>query len=76
MSNQEQAMMKETIKVEGMSCEHCVKAVTGAVSALPGIGSVEVDLKAGTVSVEHDTSQSSIDQIKAEIEEQGYDVVS
>jgi copper chaperone len=69
-------MNKETIKVEGMSCEHCVKAVTKAVNALPGIGSVEVDLKSGTVSVEHDPSQSTLDKIKFEIEEQGYDIVS
>ncbi len=69
-------MNNETIKVEGMSCEHCVKAVTNAVNALPGIGSVEVDLKSGTVKVEHDPSQSTLDKIKFEIEEQGYDIVS
>lgn len=67
-------MEKATLKVDGMSCEHCVKAVTKAVGALPGIGGVEVDLKAGTVTVEHDPRLSSLDVIKAEIEEQGYDV--
>ena len=67
-------MEKVVIKVSGMSCSHCVKAVTSAVSALPGISSVDVDLKAGTVSVEHDPVQSPLDKIKAEIEEAGYDV--
>ena len=56
-----------------MSCEHCVKAVTKAVGAA-GYRGVEVDLKAGTVTVEHDPRLSSLDVIKAEIEEQGYDV--
>jgi copper chaperone len=68
-------MVKNVLNVEGMSCEHCVKAVTGAVNALPGIDSVEVDLDAGTVTVEHDPVQSPLDKIKSEIEEQGYDIV-
>lgn len=68
-------MQKSSIKVEGMSCEHCVKAVTKAVSTLPGINAVTVDLKAGTVTVEHDTAQSPLEKIMFEIEEQGYDVM-
>lgn len=69
-------MEKSIIRVDGMSCEHCVNAVTKAVNALPGISSVNVDLKAGTVTVEHDPAQSPVDKIKFEIEEQGYDIVS
>jgi len=69
--------MKTTVlKVNGMSCEHCVKSITKAVSALPGIGSVKVDLNAMTVSVEHDPDQSPLDKIKTEIEDQGYDVIA
>ena len=41
-------MEKSIIRVDGMSCQHCVKAVSGAVNALPGIESVEVDLAAKT----------------------------
>lgn len=68
-------MIKTVIKVEGMSCEHCVRAVTGALSALPGVSEVSVDLKAGLVTVGHDETQSPADKLKSEIEEQGYDVV-
>jgi copper chaperone len=68
-------MEKSVLKVEGMSCDHCVKAVTKAVTALPGIGGVTVDLKTGTVTVEADLSQSPLDKIKSEIEGQGYDIV-
>ena len=35
------------IKVKGMSCEHCVAAVTKAVAGLPGVSNVEVDLASG-----------------------------
>ncbi len=68
-------MEKAVIKVGGMSCDHCVRAINKAVSALPGVDSVIIDLKAGTVTVEHDPVQSPLDKIKAEIEDQGYDLV-
>jgi copper chaperone len=68
-------MQVAVLKVDGMSCEHCVKAITKAVGALNGVGGVQVDLKAKTVSVEHDPEQAPLDKIKAEIEDQGYDVL-
>jgi len=68
-------MEKEAIRVEGMACEHCVNAVTKAVSTLPGIGSVAVDLDAGTATMEYDPAQSPLDVIKRAIEDQGYDVL-
>ena len=45
---------KETLilKVNGMSCRHCVKMVTEALQALPGAGNVEVDLKEGKAYLE------------------------
>lgn len=68
--------MEETVlRVEGMSCEHCVKAVQKAVGALPGIENVSVDLKGKTVSVKYNPEQSTLDKIKAEIDDQGYDVI-
>ena len=68
-------MEKTVVKVEGMTCEHCLQAVTKALTALPGIGGVAVDLKAGTVTVEHDPGVTDVVKIKAEIEDQGYDVM-
>jgi copper chaperone len=67
-------MEKTILKVEGMSCEHCVSSITKAVGALPGIASVAVDLAAKSVTVEYDSSQTALDKIKAEIEEQGYGI--
>jgi copper chaperone len=69
-------MAKTIIKVDGMSCEHCVKAVTNAVTALPGVTGVQVDLKGKTVTVDHDPAQSPLAKIQFEIEEQGYEVVA
>jgi len=66
-------MEKSVVKVGGMSCQHCANAITKAVSALPGVSDVAVDLKAGTVTVEHDPGKTDAARIKAEIEDQGYD---
>jgi copper chaperone len=68
-------MEKSIINVEGMSCEHCVKAVTGAVGGMAGVRSVEVDLPGKIVTVVYDGAKTDLEQIKHEIEDQGYDVV-
>ncbi|MET0090662.1 MAG: heavy metal translocating P-type ATPase [Candidatus Thiodiazotropha sp.] len=39
------------LAIEGMSCQHCVAAVTRAVSGVPGVQTVEVDLQAGSAEV-------------------------
>lgn len=38
-------------RVTGMTCEHCVATVTGALSALPGVDRVAVDLPTGQVDL-------------------------
>lgn len=68
-------MEKTVLVVDGMSCDHCVKAITKAVGALPGVSAVAVDLSSKTVTVEHDLVQAPIDKIKYQIEEQGYDII-
>ena len=67
--------MVTVLKVDGMSCTHCVKAVTSAVGTLPGVTSVAVDLREKTVTIDHDPNQSTLEQIRLQIEDQGYDVV-
>jgi copper chaperone len=57
--------------VEGMSCQHCVGAVTRAIQEHDAAAKVEVDLAAGRVSVE---SSQSADVLKAAIDEAGYTV--
>ncbi|TCL70923.1 copper chaperone [Hydrogenispora ethanolica] len=65
-----------TLKVEGMSCQHCVKSVKQAVGALAGVSGVEVDLAAGQVTVNYDGDRVQLTAIREAIEEQGYDVKS
>ncbi|GLX68856.1 copper ion binding protein [Paenibacillus glycanilyticus] len=65
-------MTNVTLKVEGMSCGHCVSAVEKAVTGAGANGSV--DLAAGKVTVSYDEKKVSLDTIKQAIEEQGYDI--
>lgn len=67
-------MEKITLNVEGMSCGHCVKSIEGSVGELPGVSSVKVHLENGTVDVEFNNSEVSLDKIKETIDDQGYDV--
>ncbi|TRO36579.1 copper chaperone [Pseudomonas sp. ALS1131] len=61
----------QQFKVSGMSCGHCVRAVTQAVQALDQAASVEVDLAAGLVRVQGNLDAA---QIQAAIREEGYEV--
>lgn len=67
--------MEAVIKVEGMSCGHCKKAIETAVSALQGVRSVDVHLEAGEVNVDFAETEVNIEAIHEAIEAQGYDVV-
>ena len=67
-------MEKAVLRVEGMSCEHCVKAVTQAAGGLPGVTGVEVDLKGGTVAFQFDAARSPLGSIAAAIADAGYDL--
>ncbi|HEX5986357.1 MAG TPA: cation transporter [Nocardioides sp.] len=58
-------------QVTGMTCGHCVMAVTRELSALPGVSEVEVTLATGDVTVTHDQPLDT-DQVTAAIDEAGY----
>ena len=68
-------MTSRILNIEGMSCDHCRMAVTRAVSALEGVGSVEVSLETNTAAVEFEESRLNLETIKQAIQDQGYDVV-
>jgi len=68
-------MITTLFSVEGMACEHCVRAITQAVEAQPGVSSVKVDLSAKAVTVQHDPSVLPTEALRAAIEEAGYEVV-
>jgi copper chaperone CopZ len=70
--------MNTTIKVDGMTCGHCVHAVTTELTALPSVTDVAVDLHAGATSTVTITSEAPLadDDVRAAIDEAGYVVVA
>jgi copper chaperone len=68
--------MKEIdLGVGGMSCQGCVRNVTGVLQALPGVASVAVSLEAQKAHVVYDEGKVGVAQFNAAIEAAGFDVV-
>lgn len=61
------------IKVGGMSCQGCVKNITGVLSALDGVQTAEVSLERGEAKVVFDPSQLDIAELRSAIEDAGFD---
>ena len=62
---------KLVIKVSGMSCEHCAKAVTDGLKKIDGVKSIKVDLKSNKVSISH-KKDLNISLIEKTINDLGY----
>ncbi len=63
----------KTIKVKGMSCEHCVMTVTKALNEIDGIENTTVDLSKKEASFD-ETRPIDMDIIKDKIEKTGFEV--
>jgi copper chaperone len=63
-----------TYRVTGMTCDHCVRAVTDEVSAIPGVRDVDVDLVAGGESTVRVVSEDALpeDTVREAVDEAGY----
>ncbi len=66
-------MTTATYAVSGMSCQHCVDAVTAEVGRLAGVEQVTVDLAAGTVQVDS-AAPLALDEVRDAIDEAGFDL--
>lgn len=63
-----------TISIEGMSCEHCVKAVRDALSSQNGVKSVDVSLEGKNAQVVYDDEQAGLSDLESAIVEEGYEI--
>jgi copper chaperone len=66
--------MATTLKVKGMSCQHCVMSVTKALNQLEGIKNVQVDLAKGEVRFDN-TKEVASQRIEKAIEDTGYEII-
>lgn len=63
-----------TIKIKGMSCNHCVMAVTKALYEIDGIKDIKVDLSTGEATFEEE-KPSNMTVVKEQVKKAGYEVV-
>ena len=61
----------ETIKIQGMTCQHCVMAVTKALGKLAGLKNLKVDLAKGEATFEN-AQNIPRDSIRRAVEDAGY----
>lgn len=62
------------LKINGMSCQMCVKHVTHALQGVDGVADVEVSLEAGTASVTFDPTKADLAAFTAAVAEADYEV--
>lgn len=68
-------MVTARYEVRGMTCGHCVNAVSTEISAIPGVTGVTVDLESGQVTV-HSTEPLDPAAVRAAVDEAGYELVT
>jgi copper chaperone len=66
-------MATTVLKVSGMTCGHCVKAVTQALESQDGVTRAEVDLQAGSAQVEYDEGRVTPRELANAVMDEGYD---
>jgi copper chaperone CopZ len=64
-----------TYTVTGMTCSHCVQAVTGELTSLPGVEDVRIDLGSGAVTVTS-TAPLADNDVRAAVDEAGYELAT
>jgi copper chaperone CopZ len=71
-------MTTQTYPVTGMTCQHCVAAVTEELTAIDGVSSVSIDLVPDGTSTVEVTSESAleIEQVRAAVDEAGYELAT
>ena len=67
--------MKKTLPVIGMACSACSANVEKKLNSINGINEAAVNLVGRTASIDYDPSQVSLEEIKKQISDIGYDLV-
>ncbi len=68
-------MAKVNLKIQGMTCNHCVMRVAKALKAVPGVQDAQVDLQKAEAAVTYDDTKVSLDKLSFAVVEAGYKVV-
>ncbi len=67
-------MATKTLKIQGMTCNHCVMRVAKALKAVPGVQDAKVDLQKAEAAVTYDESKVAPEKLSAAVVDAGYKV--
>ena len=62
-----------TLKVNGMTCQGCVRSVTKVLQGIPGVAGVEVSLENGAATISYEPREVSVERLKAAVDGAGYE---
>lgn len=68
-------MTDVVLQIKGMTCGHCQMAVSKALRGVKGVEDAQVDLQAGQAKVRFDEAKAGLAELRAAVEEAGYQVV-
>ena len=68
-------MTQESLKVEGMTCQHCVQTITEALGKITGTNKVAVDLDKKEVQVDYNEEETNLQEISDKIVEVGFELI-
>jgi copper chaperone len=69
-------MKTVVLNVPDISCEHCERTITGALTPVEGVRTVQVDIPAKQVRVDYDESAVDVDRMKDVLQDEDYPVES
>lgn len=68
-------MVKSTLKIQGMTCNHCAMRVAKALKAVPGVQDAQVDLQKGEAVISYDETKVTMEKLSFAVVEAGYKIV-
>ena len=69
-------MATTVLNVPDISCEHCERTITNALTPVEGVRTINVDIPARQVRVDYDEARVSVDKMKNVLQEEDYPVAS
>jgi len=67
-------MAQTTLKIQGMTCNHCVMRVAKALKAVPGVQDAQVDLSKAEAVITYDDAKATMVKLSVAVAEAGYKV--
>ena len=67
-------MTQESLKVEGMTCQHCVETITEALGTIVGTNKITVDLDKKEVKIDYNEEETNLKEISVKIVEAGFEL--